>query len=270
LLKAAETRRLHRQIADHLRELIDQGEYPIGGRLPSERELADRLCVSRPSVREALIVLEVEGRIRVNGGSGIYVLESIESGPAGSLDEIAPDDPLDVLHACAVVESAVAAQAATLAEHRHTETLNRILSRMDERGGCADSWIALDREFHLAVAAILGNEVLVRLVGQLFDRRQNRPYRPSAKRLEDAGSRRRALAEHRAIGAAIAGGDAEGARRAMSLHLRPPQEGFSSDLAEPSNPVGRRAGSHPRMAAERQPERAARSSRYTQQSIGGN
>jgi DNA-binding FadR family transcriptional regulator len=251
LLKAAETRRLHRQIADHLRELIDQGEYPIGGRLPSERELADRLCVSRPSVREALIVLELEGRVRINGGSGIYVLGNTGPCPAGSPDEIAPDGPHDVLHARAVVESAVAAQAATLAEHRHVETLNRILSRMDECGGCTDSWMALDREFHLAVAAILQNGVLVHLIAQLFDRRQNRHVKRSAKRLEDASSWRRALTEHRAVSAAIASGDAEGARRAMSLHLRPSQEGFSGDFAEASRPVGRRAGSHPHVAAER-------------------
>jgi hypothetical protein len=52
-LKVDESRRLYRQIAKHLRNLIDSGEYPIGGRLPSERELADRLQVSRTSVREA-------------------------------------------------------------------------------------------------------------------------------------------------------------------------------------------------------------------------
>ena len=72
--KVDESRRLYRHIAKHLRDLIDSGEYPIGGRLPSERELADRLQVSRTSVREALIALEVEGLVRINVGSGIYVL----------------------------------------------------------------------------------------------------------------------------------------------------------------------------------------------------
>ena len=72
--KVDESRRLYRHIAKHLRDLIDSGEYPIGGRLPSERELADRLQVSRTSVREAFIALEVEGLVRINVGSGIYVL----------------------------------------------------------------------------------------------------------------------------------------------------------------------------------------------------
>ena len=63
-LEAIEPRRLYRQIADQLRQLIDDGEYPVGSRLPTERELAEQLGVSRPTVREALIALEVEGRLR--------------------------------------------------------------------------------------------------------------------------------------------------------------------------------------------------------------
>src|SRR5882757_7793656 len=72
-LEAIEPRRLYRQIADQLRQLIDHGEYRVGSRLPTERELADMLGVSRPTVREALIALEVEGRLRIRVGSGIYV-----------------------------------------------------------------------------------------------------------------------------------------------------------------------------------------------------
>ena len=72
-LQTIEPRRLYRQIADQLRVLIDGGEFPAGARLPPERDLAVQLGVSRPSVREALIALEVEGRVEVRMGSGIYV-----------------------------------------------------------------------------------------------------------------------------------------------------------------------------------------------------
>src|SRR5438874_2762147 len=74
-LEAVEARRLYRQIADQLRALIDSGEYAVGSRLPTERDLAEQLKVSRPTVREALIALEVEGRVRIRVGSGIYVSE---------------------------------------------------------------------------------------------------------------------------------------------------------------------------------------------------
>ena len=72
-LQTIESRRLYRQIAEQLRALIERGEFEPGTRLPPERDLANQLGVSRPSVREALIALEVEGRVEVRMGSGIYV-----------------------------------------------------------------------------------------------------------------------------------------------------------------------------------------------------
>ena len=74
-LQAVEPQRLYRQIADQLRTLIQSGEFVAGSRLPAERDLAKQLGVSRPSVREALIALEVEGWVEVRTGSGVYVLD---------------------------------------------------------------------------------------------------------------------------------------------------------------------------------------------------
>ena len=64
-----------------MRSLIDSGEYAVGSRLPTERELAEQLKVSRPTVREALIALEVEGRVRIRVGSGIYVIDPADAAP---------------------------------------------------------------------------------------------------------------------------------------------------------------------------------------------
>ena len=75
-LQTVEPQRLYRQIAEQLRSLIASGEFSPGSRLPAERDLAKQLGVSRPSVREALIALEVEGIIDVRTGSGIYVRAS--------------------------------------------------------------------------------------------------------------------------------------------------------------------------------------------------
>ena len=74
-IQSIEPRRLYRQIADQIRTLVRSGEFPAGSRLPPERDLARQLGVSRPSVREALIALEVEGLVEVRIGSGIYVLD---------------------------------------------------------------------------------------------------------------------------------------------------------------------------------------------------
>src|SRR5207248_8917446 len=80
-----EPRRLYRQIADQIRGLIKSGEFPAGSRLPPERDLARQLGVSRPSVREALIALEVERMVEVRIGSGIYVLAGTASNAANDV-----------------------------------------------------------------------------------------------------------------------------------------------------------------------------------------
>ena len=71
--KPADPRRLYLQIAEKLRDLIAQPDFAPNGRLPSERTLAATLAVSRPSVREALVALELEGLVEIRRGSGVYV-----------------------------------------------------------------------------------------------------------------------------------------------------------------------------------------------------
>ena len=69
-------KRLYRGIVDQILTSIDTGEFPAGGRLPPERELAERYSVSRPTIREAVIASEALERLEVKTGSGVYVLES--------------------------------------------------------------------------------------------------------------------------------------------------------------------------------------------------
>ena len=124
-LEVIEPRRLYRRIADQLRLLIDQGEFPVGSRLPAERELATQLGVSRPTVREALIALEVEGRLRIRVGSGIYV---IEPQPAAAVSNSASiEGPFEILRARAFVESAIAEEAARLAKPEDIAALDSVL-----------------------------------------------------------------------------------------------------------------------------------------------
>src|SRR6187397_1893441 len=107
-----EPRRLYRQIADQIRTLIKSGEFPAGARLPPERDLAKQLGVSRPSVREALIALEVEGLVEVRIGSGIYVLRrGRDAAPAVDVEH-AGAGPFELLRARYVIETECAALAA--------------------------------------------------------------------------------------------------------------------------------------------------------------
>ena len=122
--QSIEPRRLYRQIADQIRELIRAGEFVAGSRLPPERDLAKQLGVSRPSVREALIALEVEGLVEVRIGSGIYVLGpglKVESddavAPGVDRDEVhAMAGPFELMRARYTIESECAALAAKSAK----------------------------------------------------------------------------------------------------------------------------------------------------------
>lgn len=231
-LAVVESPRLYRQIADQLRHLIDQHEFPVGSRLPPERELAEKLGVSRPSVREALIALEVEGRVRIRMGSGVYVVDPAQAAAHLAGTGFPVEGPFEVLAARRLVEGAIAADASAQAKPEQLAGLAGILDQMEQPGLPAEQLIALDRAFHVDIAAMLGNTVLVRCVGELFDQRMSPYFRQLAQYFENEDSWRSAAREHRAILAALAGGEPEAARAAMCAHLQASQERFSQSFGE--------------------------------------
>lgn len=228
-IQAVEPRRLYRQVADQLRQLIDAGEFSIGDRLPTERDLADQLGISRPTVREALIALEVEGRIRIRVGSGIYVTDPPNA--AASEPEV-EEGPFELLRAREFVESAIAAEAALHVRSADIERLDDVLRRMEAMRHPNKMTIALDREFHTAVAGILENAVLVRFIGELFDQRMNPYFERLSIYFETSDSWQVAAREHRAVRDAIAARDPERAKAAMQQHLRQSQIRFSRNFDE--------------------------------------
>jgi DNA-binding FadR family transcriptional regulator len=230
-IQAVEPRRLYRQIADQLRQLIESGEFAVGDRLPTERELADQLGISRPTVREALIALEVEGRIRIRVGSGIYVTETPR---AAALAAETDEGPFELLRAREFIEGAIAAEAALHVQPADLELLDDVLRRMEDMRHPTKVTIALDREFHTTVAGILGNAVLARFIGELFDQRMNPYFQLLSSYFENRESWRAAAEEHRAVRDAIAARDPERAKTAMQEHLRLSQLRFSRNFGEKS------------------------------------
>jgi GntR family transcriptional repressor for pyruvate dehydrogenase complex len=210
-----EPRRLFRRIAEQLAAMIARGDLPPGSRLPAERDLATRLNVSRPSLREALIALELEGLVEVRGGSGVYVRAPASAPPSAAAD--APG-PFDVLDARALVEPECAALAA-LREATARAAVAEAFARLaaSRAAGRADE--DADRAFHLTIAEASGNAALARLVAVLW-RDQGAPLAIRLTDLAVSPARRRDnLAEHAAIAQAIAAGDATAARAAMRRHL---------------------------------------------------
>jgi DNA-binding FadR family transcriptional regulator len=230
-LETIEHRRLYRQVADQLRTLIEDGEFAPGARLPAERELAEKLGISRPTVREALIALEVEGKIRIRVGSGVYVAESPPP-PLAQVQAVQAEGPFEVLRARELIEAAIAQEAALRASPEDIAALRAILAAMAGVGHPGDEVIRLDRSFHLTIAGIVGNELLVRMVGELFDQRINPYFTQLASHFESQASWGQALIEHRAVCDRIAAGDATGAQAAMRQHLQASQDRFSQGFGE--------------------------------------
>jgi DNA-binding FadR family transcriptional regulator len=241
-LEVIAPRRLYRQVADRLRQSIDGGDFPVGSRLPTERELAEKLGVSRPTVREALIALEVEGRLRIRVGSGIHVIEPRQATAAPVPDPIA--GPFEVIGARAFIESAVAEEAARVATAADIARLDEVLAETEAMRPARDTWIGLDRRFHVGVAAVLGNAVLERCVRDLFDQRIHPYFQRLAQHMENAATWRAAHAEHGAVRDAIAAHDPQAARAAMAEHLARSHERFARDFGEsPDGEADRAPGS---------------------------
>ena len=226
-IQSIEPRRLYRQIADQIRMLVRSGEFPAGSRLPPERDLARQLGVSRPSVREALIALEVEGLVEVRIGSGIYVLAGGRN-ENGSGEVQSASGPFELLRARWVIEGECAALAAKSAKKPQIVAIEQALEAMQDEHRAGKQPLAADRVFHLRIAEATGNGALVQVVKMLWEERAAPLYRQLEHHYDTPGLWDAALAEHRAVLKAIAAHDQAGARAAMQRHLNQAYKRFST------------------------------------------
>ena len=228
--QSIEPRRLYRQIADQIRGLIRSGEFGAGARLPPERDLAKQLGVSRPSVREALIALEVEGLVEVRIGSGIYVLagNGTGNGAHAPASTDAAAGPFELLRARYVIESECAALAAKSARKAQVVAIESALDEMERERREGRQPLGGDRMFHLRIAEATGNGALVQVVKMLWDERTGPLYQQLEHHYDSPELWAAAMAEHRAVLRAIAGHDAAAARAAMQRHLNQAYKRFST------------------------------------------
>jgi len=227
-IQAIEPRRLYRQIADQLRGLIQGGEFPVGSRLPPERDLATKLGVSRPSVREALIALEVEGLVEVRMGSGIYVMAR-----EGARRVESEHGPLEIIRARQLIECELAALAARSTDTTLQGDLEETVREMESAIAQHTLPIVGDRNFHLRIAQASENSALLTVVTQLFDERNGPLFTTLGGHFEREGTWHAAVAEHRAVIKAIARHDPVRARAAMVNHLERSHARFSAGWTTP-------------------------------------
>jgi GntR family uxuAB operon transcriptional repressor len=207
--------RLYRVVAERIQGLIRDESIAPGSRLPSERDLAGHLNVSRASVREALIALELTGVVEVRGGSGIYVSDLPADGPG--MHEIG-SGPFEILATRRLIESEIAALAARNATDSAVDAILRALDEMERFYDDRRRNEEADRAFHLAIARASGNGSLVEVLDNIWNQR-GRLWVKMEEHFQTDELRQETLVDHRRIFEAIATRNPTAARRAMRAHI---------------------------------------------------
>jgi GntR family hexuronate regulon transcriptional repressor len=211
-------KRLYHTIADQIKDLIKEGALPPGSRLPGERELAQRFNVSRVTVREAEIVLQALGYLRIKTGSGAYVLDRSEKHSQGLPNVSA----FELTEARLLFESEAAALAArNITEETlvHLDELIEEMSSEDPQDRQASQ--QADQKFHLAIAAASGNSAVQHIVETLWRMRTELPEvrEVHAAICSDEAAKIR-CAEHTEVLNALRNHDSTAARKAMQEHFK--------------------------------------------------
>lgn len=219
-LKVVRPKRLYEQIARQIEALIRAENLPPGSKLPGERELAEMLGVSRPSVREALIALETAGYVEFRAGSGNYVRDHGARGvPSLSrLEDLGPG-PVEQFEARRAMETACAELAVHRATGEQVAALKASVDRMERLVEAGENPSEEHRIFHSLLAEASGNSIFAAGVRDLWKLRQGAMWDTLRRRVDNVESFRAGIAFRHGLIGCIECGDAAGARRAMDSHF---------------------------------------------------
>lgn len=216
-LQIIKSDRLYLKVAAQLNRLIEEGAIQPGQRFPSERELAEKLGVSRPTIREAMIALELSGVIEIRTGSGIYVTKQV-----AKLEPELNDKgvgPFEILEIRYIIESEACALAAARITDEQIQALRDAVEEMEEEEKRPDASEKADQKFHSIIAQACQNSAIASVVEWLWDlRNESQLSTAFLQRIREEGVHP-SINEHRKILQALEQRNPEKARTAMKLHI---------------------------------------------------
>lgn len=209
--------RLYERVAKDLASQIAEGRYAVGQRLPSERDLAQTYSVSRPTIREAIIALELDGLVDVRLGSGVYVkAQTPAEGQAGATDI----GPFELLEARRAIEAEACAMAAKRITNEELDQLDGLVAEMQaENARDVDRSEDADKRFHMLIASSTQNSAMIAAVELLWEARERSPQTKLMGEKAHAAGVIPRIDEHAAIVSALRARSPEDARDAMRRHL---------------------------------------------------
>jgi len=220
--EAVRRNKVYEEVAKQIERLILQKLQP-GDKLPSERELAEMLQVSRSSIRDAIRSLELMGLVEPRQGAGTIVREiSAESlmNPFANALKRRQQLVSELLDFRKMLEPPLAARAAAHASPDEISEMEEILQRQEGKLSEGEVAIAEDAEFHYSIALASGNSIVLKVIDILMDLLRDTRERS----LQLKGRPERSLAGHRRILAAIKRHDAGAAKDAMRRHIEDVEE----------------------------------------------
>ena len=214
--------KVYEEVAKQIERLILKKLQP-GDKLPSERELAEMLQVSRSSIRDAIRSLELMGLVEPRQGAGTIVRElsaELLVNPFANALKRRQELVSELLDFRKMLEPPLAARAATHASSDEISEMEEILQRQEVTLSHGEASIAEDAEFHYSIALASGNSVVLKVLDILMDLLRDTRERS----LQLKGRPEKSLAGHRRILAAIKRHDAEAAKAAMRRHIEDIEE----------------------------------------------
>lgn len=217
--------KLSTSVVRQIEQLILRGILRPGERLPAERDLANRLGVSRPSLREAVSELQEEGLLTTKAGSGIFVADVLGSAFSPALTRLfsTHDEAVfDYLSFRRDMEGLAAERAARLGSDSDLKVIQTIFDKMEAaqaRANNAEEEARLDAQFHSAIIDASHNVVMLHMMRSMYDLLRQGVFYNRKVMFKQRTSRAALLDQHRAINVALQARDPEGARAAVEAHL---------------------------------------------------
>src|SRR5579862_6093626 len=217
--KVVRTSRLYEQIVQQIEESVLNGSLKPGDQLPAERELAQRLGVSRTAVREAVKALREKGLVEAYSGRGTFITDGTSHAARQSFDLMIKvgqqENSAHLAELRLILEPGIAALAAARIEEEHLSAMREAVAVMDRSQKDPQAYIEADLDFHLALAEAAGNPLILSLIDSIVGLLREQRL----KIFNVEGGPQRGQFHHKRILEAMERGDAETARSAMRAHL---------------------------------------------------
>jgi GntR family transcriptional repressor for pyruvate dehydrogenase complex len=216
--------KLSAAVVRQVEELILRGILQPGKRLPAERELAERLGVSRPSLRDAIAQLQQAGLLTTKAGSGVFVADVLGSAFSPALTSLFArhdEAAMDYLSFRRDMEGLAAERAARLGSDTDLAVISAIFTKMQAAHDApdAEAEAALDAQFHMAIIEASHNVVMLHMMRSMYDLLRSGVFYNRQIMFRQLTTRADLLDQHRAIVDALLARDAVAARAAVDIHL---------------------------------------------------